>query len=335
MDHKRRNHYDITNTVNVSHAGSVRLAVQNILSALFPRTDLHPITEAFDTFSCLYAGTLPGYVGCDTWYHDAQHSLDCTLAAARLVDGHERSVWTTHPLGEQRSILTIVIALFHDAGYIRREQDAAKNGAEYTLTHVRRSGEFLAEFLPKVGLETYVESTKKIIHYTGYEIALERIGVKDPQDHKVGCLLGTADILSQLSDRCYLEKCRDYLYREFEIAGLAGARHAADAPPMHYDSPEDLLRKTPSYIGQLRSKRLDGFFEKTHRYMEVHFGEENPYLEQIAKHVDIVHTLNRQHGYHLLRRRPHAIQAAEMRNQVKPPLRGETHAVIKRLRASV
>ena len=45
------------------------------------------IDSFFDIFTELYAGTLPGYVGCDTWYHDAQHSLDCT-----------KRIFRTHPV---------------------------------------------------------------------------------------------------------------------------------------------------------------------------------------------------------------------------------------------
>lgn len=329
---KRRNHYDITNTVRISHAANVRLAVQNLISGLFPNADPRPITQAFDTFTQLYAGTLPGYVGCDTWYHDAQHSLDCALAAARLLDGHERSVWTTHYLGEKRCVLTVIVALFHDAGYIRKTSDPARNGAEYTLTHVGRSGEFLAQLLPQIGFADQVKLTQQLVHFTGYEVALDQIKVSAARDRMMGFILGTADILAQTSDRCYLEKCRDYLYREFEIGGLAGDTCVKSTRAI-YTSPEDLLQKTPEYNQKLRAERLDGYFEKAHHFLEIHFDGSNPYLDQIAQHMKTISAMNRRRDYSGLRRRPVAIAAEAMREQAKTRAAPSSSAVIRRLNA--
>jgi hypothetical protein len=315
MTRRRRNHYDVTNRVRISHVADVRHAVKSILAGLYPKTSLAPLDRAFDTFARLYAGTLPGYAGCDTWYHDAQHGLDCTLAMARLLDGHERSDAATRPLGDRRAILGIIIALFHDAGYIRRTGDTAVHGAEFTLTHVRRSGEFLAGFLPTVGFADRVKLTHHLVHYTGYEIALDRIAVRGAQDRMLGFLLGTADILAQTADACYLEKCRDYLYREFEICGMAGSG-IPGGPRVLYDSPRDLLQKTPDYNRHLWEDRLDGYFGGVHRYMAVHFGGGNPYVEQVRAHLRQVRQLTRSRRLGQLRKRPQVIGARAMRQQL-------------------
>src|SRR3546814_11057603 len=95
---RRRNHYDVTDRVRISHPDDVCAAVCALLAELHPQADLAALRHAFKTFGRLYAGTLPGYAGCDTWYHDAQHSLNCALAMARLIDGHERSVPTSQRL---------------------------------------------------------------------------------------------------------------------------------------------------------------------------------------------------------------------------------------------
>src|SRR3546814_5398137 len=139
-----------------------------------------------------------------------------------LIDGHERSVPTAQRLGAHRSVLGVLIALFHDAGYIRRRGDSAANGAEFTLTHVHRSGEFLRDYLPTIGYGRDAAKARQIVHFTGYEIALDQIQVRDAKDRMLGFLLGSADVLAQTSDRCYLEKCRDFLFREFALSGLAG-----------------------------------------------------------------------------------------------------------------
>ena len=58
----------------------------------FPGASFDKLWLAFYDFERLFTGRLPGYRGCDTTYHDVQHTLDMTLALARLVVGYERSV---------------------------------------------------------------------------------------------------------------------------------------------------------------------------------------------------------------------------------------------------
>jgi len=88
------------------------------------------------------------------------------------------------------------------------------------------------------------------VHYTGYEIALDRIPVRGAKDKRIGFMLGTADLLSQLSDRCYPEKCFKFLYHEFETAGIAGPSIQGVRKPI-YASPEDLMQKTPGFVKKL------------------------------------------------------------------------------------
>lgn len=326
MSAKRRNHYDVTNTVRISHPQDVCEAVCTLLRRTWPNVALAPVRDAFRTFGRLYAGTLPGYAGCDTWYHDAQHSLDCTLAMARLLDGHEHSVPPEQRLGERRAVLGVLIALFHDAGYIRRDHDSARNGAEFTLTHVHRSGEFLAEYLPRIGFAAEAKLARRVVHFTGYEVELDDIRVANAKDRMLGFLLGTADVLAQTSDRCYLEKCRDYLYREFEICGLAGDGHDAI-----YGSARELLEKTVSYNHKLWRERLDGYFGGAHRYLDRHFGGSNPYTIAIEQHLERVAQLSRSRRLRELRNRPRCINATALkrilgRQQRQRPHHGATHA---------
>ncbi|MCH7636404.1 MAG: hypothetical protein IIA12_01880 [Proteobacteria bacterium] len=99
MTHDRRNDYDVTNTVQVSNPVAVRRAVHDLFRQSFPGAAFDKLWLAFYDFERLFTGRFPGYRGCDTTYHDVQHTLDMTLALARLVAGYERSV---EP-GERRS----------------------------------------------------------------------------------------------------------------------------------------------------------------------------------------------------------------------------------------
>ena len=87
----RLNQNDVTNRINVEDADQVRDAVVALFSQRFPGSDLAPLRHAFDDVKALFEGRYPGYLVCDTLYHDMRHTLDVTLAMARLIDGHERT----------------------------------------------------------------------------------------------------------------------------------------------------------------------------------------------------------------------------------------------------
>jgi hypothetical protein len=308
----RRSEYDVTNTIRIADPRVGCTEACRLIQERYPDADLAPVRHAFDTFGRLYAGVLPGYHGNDTWYHDALHSLDCALATARLISGHEAAV-PSRRLGERRMRLGVIVALFHDAGYIRRvEETQYQNGAEFTLYHVRRSGDFLAEYLPQVGFAAEVALTRELVHFTGYEVALDKIQVSHPKDRVLGFALGTADILAQMSDRCYLEKCAAFLFHEFKTCGLAGERIPGGPKPI-YKVPEDLIRMTPDFAQKLFDERLDGYFEKVYRHMNDFFGGDNPYLQQVHQHIGFVNAVIQSGDFSLLRRRPKAINARVLR----------------------
>src|SRR4051794_10701468 len=95
----RRNDYDVTNTVQVSSPEAVRKAVQELFRTTWPSFPVEQLEVAFRDFERLFNGQFPGYYGCDTVYHDLQHSLDGTLTTARLLVSHERTHTTDEHLG--------------------------------------------------------------------------------------------------------------------------------------------------------------------------------------------------------------------------------------------
>jgi len=312
-DFNRRNHYDVTGDILIADPGAVCGEVCSVLQRRFPGIELQPVRDAFDIFADLYAGQLSGYLGCETWYHDAQHSLDCALATVRLIDGYEDLADPGECLGERRAVLGVITALFHDAGYVRRTDDSEKHGAEFTLYHVRRSGEFLSGVLPSLGLEREVPLIRQLVHFTGYEVSLDSIDVPQQLDRRLGFLVGTADLMSQMSDRCYLEKCYHCLYAEFEIAGLAGQPRPG-APEPIYASPDELIRRSPDFIGQVWRERLDGYFEGMYRHLAGHFAGPDPYLAAIKKQSERIEVVA-EHGdiNGSLRRGVYCINAGPLR----------------------
>ena len=301
----RRNDYDVTNTVQVSSTAAVKAAVGDLFAAAWPGESFDRVAISFEEFDKLFTGRMPGYHGVDTLYHDLQHSLDMTLAMARLMVGYERSVAPGERFGAERAIMALVTSLFHDAGYIREFEDRThRNGAEFTLYHVTRSARFLARYLPTIGMESWVPTSTRVVHYTGYEVELSQLHLPDPRDRKLGHLLGTADLIAQMADRCYLEKCRDRLYPEFVLGGIAAVPDTNGALKVRYGSGLDLLRQTPRFVRETRVQRLEGEFEHAYRYMEVLFDGKNPYVEAIDRNLGFLDRVLRTERWPLLRRNP-------------------------------
>jgi hypothetical protein len=300
----RRYEYDVTNTVDVSSVASVRDAVSELYSELWPRACLDEVWLAFHDFERLFNGRIPGYQGCDTVYHDIQHSLDVTLATARLIVGYERTAAEDDRLGSDRAALGIVCALFHDAGYIRDSADQRyKNGAEVTRWHISRSAAWLKQYLPKIGWFHLTRIATQVVHFTGYEKKLDEIELDDPKDSMLGHLLGTADLIAQMADRCYLEKCRDRLYLEFVLGGVA-IENEGSRQKVKYQSGIDLLLQTPDFYREVVKKRLDIDFNRAYRYVEAVFEGHNPYLEFIERNIAHLEHIIESGQWPTLRRLP-------------------------------
>ena len=281
----RRNNFDVTNTVNVTDSLSVSDAVEKIFLELFPNASASTLRHAISYISLLYRGEDPDYAACDTGYHDMQHIMDVTLASARLLDGYERSQKKGHFLGEELFIFGILLALFHDSGYLRkRGTEDNRHGAEFTLVHVSRSETLFKKYLLETGMGPLAETAAHVVHYTGYEIPAERIQVPSPAFQIIGNLIASADILAQMSDRCYLEKCHDRLYTEFVLGGIARKRDENGNEQVVFASPQDLVIKTPAFYRGAK-KRLNETLNGVYRYVEKHFGGQNLYLEALERNI--------------------------------------------------
>jgi len=259
----------------------------------------------------MYHGEYPGYRACDTTYHNLQHTLDVTLAMARLMDGHERSPQRVDALGARLFSVGIVTALFHDVGYLRREFDTRhKNGAEYTLKHVGRSARFLEGYLGKLGMVKLAPVAAGIVHFTGYERSINTIRLPNPMFRMLGNMLGTADIIAQMSDRCYLEKCRDRLFPEYVEGGLAARNETDDRAGVQFKSAEELVVRTPGFYRKAMD-RLDHQLGGVYRYAETHFKGHNLYMETIERNIRFAIEVGKRRDLSLLRRLPPPSRAAD------------------------
>ena len=298
------NELDVAKTVRTTEAAEVNAEVKRIFLNLYPDARTDALDTAFRDATAMYLGEFPGFHACDTAYHDIQHVLEVTLAMARLIDGYERSRIGVESINHELFHLGVVTALFHDIGYLRRQQDQpVANGAAFTLIHVSRGAQFLREYLPRIGMNQYADIAAALIHFTGYERPVATIETPSLIYRLLGNLLGSADIIAQMADRCYLEKCRDRLFPEFLLGGLTKKRMPSGEEQVIYASGEDLVRKTPLfYAGATR--RLDQDLQHGYAFAESHFHGQNLYLDEMNKNMKFVEAIAKDPELAALRRQP-------------------------------
>jgi len=302
---ERNSQYDVSNTIKVTDTQAVCDAVCDIYHSCYLATDDSQIRQAFEDFDNLFEGHYSGFNACDTFYHDKQHTLDMTLAVARLIDGHERQSDRVHTFGAKLTTLTIITALFHDSGYIRKTHDQKHyNGAQYTPIHVSRSATFLSNYLHMAGMPEFADIAANMVHYTGYEVAPDKIRLPDAKLHLLGYMLGTADLIAQMSDRCYLEKCKERLFPEFELGGMTSSQGEKGQSIILFESADDLLIKTPTFYNAEVKSRLNDLFQQVYKYAEAHFGDSNLYLIYLDKNIQHIESLIASNKLDTLHRLP-------------------------------
>jgi hypothetical protein len=183
----------------------------------------------------------------------------------------------------------VLVALLHDSGYLKRssERDVA-NGAVFTKVHVSRSADFISSYLPRIGFAPEAALAARLVHFTGYEMEIEDIRVEDPKDRLLGCMVGTADLIGQMSDRMYLEKCREFLYQEFVLGSVAREQLDDGREIVRYTSPQDLIVKTPGFYEYVARARIDRKLDNVARFVRAHFDGPDPYQGEIDRNIDFL-----------------------------------------------
>jgi hypothetical protein len=299
----RRSDYDVTNQVQTTDPRQTRGEIGAIFNKLYPDRADTAIGLAIDDAARLFRGEYPGYAACDTGYHDLQHTLDVTLAMARIMAGY---VQQRHGPVIDADLFSfgITAALFHDSGYIRRVGDHRHvHGAEYTKIHVSRGGRFLRDYLGKVGLERFATAAAATIHFTGYEVPPQNIRVPAPIFRLIGNMLGSADIIAQMADRCYLEKCYGRLYPEFVLGGIDRTTGEDGSERYVFASAEDLLFHTPQFY-LTAMKRLHQQLDAMMRFATDASQQRNLYVEEAEKNITYAKKLADRRDVSALRRRP-------------------------------
>lgn len=299
---------DPTGNVRLDSVAAVAGAVSGLLALRFPAAELNPLFlhRAFDDIEAAFWGEYPGYLRCDTPYHDLRHSLDTALLVARMCDGYQAGQGDgAARLNGTQAELAVVLALYHDIGFLRRRDEGHLHGAQLSLQHEKRSVAFVRHYLADSPLAEYAASAE-LIHATNFARATaDVVQGQVTQQQVIARMLGSADLISQLADRYYLERCRDHLYAEFVLAGLDRWSDAAGNEDVLYLDGEDLLRQTPAFYDSVIRKRLENDFGNIQQVLDRHFGAANPYAESMSRNIAYLRRLIAENRLHEgLRRKP-------------------------------
>ena len=234
----------------------------------------------------LFLGRWPSHEACQTSYHNLGHSLDVTLAAARMVSGWNR-IHDSHSIPPAVFKAGLTAALLHDSGYIKNKNDHEGKGGKFTFNHVKRGMDLS---------RTYLTSRKwpaNLIDFTIWTISITEfqgepdLSLYSESDSRsiMGRIVASADLVAQMADVNYIESLK-LLYDEFlEAYKYEGTENLKSRSIITYDSFHDLLSGTLSFYRDFMVPRLV-LLGRIDQYLIPFFGNgRNPYQENITANI--------------------------------------------------
>jgi hypothetical protein len=290
--------FDPTGEVDLENPVAVEMATKSILDRLYGESyDSALLKQGFAILVRAYRGHYPGLLRCDTLYHDLRHALETGLTTARLLDAHAQSLTSgsADNIDGGRALLGVLLALFHDVGLLRRETEAQSWGAVFTPIHEERGVEFMRRYLSRTTLASVAEKAELIMPT---KLIFKMPDTWSAPDRKLASMVASADLISQLADCCYLEKCWNFLFLEFTAFGLAGT------PDSTYPDRETLMIKTYEFYSKVVLPRLEQEFCGVYRLMDAYYSGNDPYQQSIQRNLSYLDAVLTLQDFSRLRRRP-------------------------------
>jgi hypothetical protein len=266
--------------VDTKDLPAVRRVVADIYRELFPSGQSDFVENAFQWAAEAFAGNYRDFQKIDAKYHDLEHTLQGTLAFARLLRGYHRAR-ATPSLTQRAFELGLLAILLHDTGYLKHRSDTEGTGAKYTLVHVARSADFAAILLEEKGLtRPEIKSVQNMIRCTGLNADLGSIPFASDLERAIGFALATADLLGQMAAPDYIEKLH-ILYQEFEESNHYTGKPGSGGM---FGSAAELRSRTPQFWEKYVRPKIDKDFRGLYRFLQEPDGR-NPYIERIEANI--------------------------------------------------
>ena len=253
---KEKDKIQLSKLVNMYDPDCVFDEAKAIVRMAYKDISLEPLCLVFRDVTDLFHGKYPGYRRCNTKYHDLRHTSDAFLVMARLIHG---AILGKERISGENAILALIATLMHDVGYIQTENDLSGTGAKYTKEHVDRSIKFMKKYYAKKGFsKEQFKMCSTLLLCTGLNTKLNEIPFPSLEAELLGKMVGTADLVGQMSDRTYLEKL-PFLFHEFREANIRT-----------YKNELDLIIKTVDFYHTIKI-RLAAEFGNVTRFLPAHF----------------------------------------------------------------
>ena len=241
---------------SISRPNNILKEVKDIVFLMLPQFNFKKVTSSYYDIIKLFKGKLFGYRKCNTKYHDLCHTEDCLLVTAKLMHG---AFLNGYQFTERSISLGLISAIMHDTGYIQTVDDNTGTGGKYTITHIERSIIFVQKYFNLKGYPAKDFSfVKNCLECTGLHVEIKNIHFESHENEIMGKILGTADLIGQMSDLNYLEKL-PFLFQEFQEAGIKD-----------YKTELQLLQGTPNFW-EFTKKRFASELGKVDRFLRDHF----------------------------------------------------------------
>lgn len=281
---KNKKSIALNDLIDPGNSQNVLEEIKNIVLRIETDVDEAFLGQVFNDTVDLFKGHYPGYRASTAKYHDLEHTQAVVLAMVRLMHGCFMEGHTFTPVS---IMLGLTAALFHDIGYIQDESDCEGSGAKYTIGHEKRSIDFMRKYLSQKDFSSEeIMDCAHVIRCTMLNVSPKTIPFRSKELEILGKIVGSADLIAQISDRLYLEKLL-LLFKEFEEAAVPG-----------FDSELELLRKTVNFYKMVADKRLKRDLGNVAANMRSHFMhrwdiDRDLYAESISKNVDYIKYLNK------------------------------------------
>ena len=248
-----------------------------------PVKDLIPF--AFD----LFYGRNPGFQGCDTAFHDFDHTMQAAIAVADLLAAQQHNPVIT-ALTRRDWELALAAIIFHDTGYLKFRNDLDGSGAKYSAIHVGRSCLFAWDLLPAFGFNRDdLRQIQNAISATAVSVCMKHIPFLDSREWLIGAIVATGDMLGQMAAADYPERLAG-LYLEFREAthfsrfrktSFAGHRNLLD-----------LLEGTEKFFNGYVMHMLCKEWKSVYRVLDDRRGD-NRYIERIRANIARINLMAR------------------------------------------
>ncbi len=270
---------------DTSNPTIVQRHVESIFKELFPDAkNAAIIPDTFQWSNDYFSGQIENYLPIDLRYHNYEHTLQVASCMMYLLKGRN-SVNAEPKLTETMFKLGLLAVLMHDTGYLKTKDDIQGTGAKYTLVHVDRSCIFAEKNLNMRGYsKSEIKSVQNMIRCTGVNVDIDKISFQSEIEKILGQILGTSDLLGQMSAENYTKKL-PFLYLEFEESFRFSKKFTEVAKV--YKNADDLMQNTHKFWARYVKRKIDNDFEKVYRFLNDPYPDgPNEYIENIEANIN-------------------------------------------------